>query len=621
MKKQLSLYFAGLGLFFAGLAGEFLGLPKSIIVICLLLASILAGYHIVFEGFSQTWQSTREKRRFTPNIHLLMSIGAFGAILIGDFFEAALLILIFAGAHFLEDYSEGKSRREISNLLALTPVKARQIQADGQINTVDVTQLQVNDQVQVPKGGQIPIDGRLLTNQAVIDEATINGESMPREKQSGDEVFAGTINLGEGITLTVTRLSKDTVFAKILQLVEQSQTDLSRIASKIQRFEPIYVTVILGFFPLVILMGVYLFGWTWSETLYRSIIFLISASPCALAVSAIPATLAGLSNAAKQNILFKGGSFLAGLSELKVLAFDKTGTLTNGQPEVTDFHLDAQVEENLLKNVIFSMESQANHPLAAAIVRYLSDAKPLDLTIQTTLGEGLTADYANVAYQIGKPALFTKVPEAIETAKNKLAMAGKTVIYIAANHQVVGYFGIMDEPNQAANAVIKYLGNENVHTVMLTGDAELTASAIAKRVGIDEVIANVLPAEKLNVIKQLQAQYGAVGMVGDGVNDAPALVGADIGIAMGNGTDVAVDVADMVLMKNDLVKLRYAYRLSKRLKTIVWENIIFALLIVVALVILNFLGLSNITFGVFAHEGSTILVILNGLRMLFPLKK
>lgn len=621
MKKQLSLYFAGLGLYFAGLAGEFLGLPKSIIVICLLLACILAGYHIVLEGFSQTWQSTREKRRFTPNIHLLMSIGAFGAILIGDFFEAALLILIFAGAHFLEDYSEGKSRREISNLLALTPVKARQIQVDGQINTVDVAQLQVNDLVQVPKGGQIPIDGRLLTTQAVVDEATINGESMPREKQSGDEVFAGTINLGEGITLTVTRLSNNTVFAKILQLVEQSQTDLSRIASKIQRFEPIYVTVILGFFPLVILMGLCLFGWTWSETLYRSIIFLISASPCALAVSAIPATLAGLSNAAKQNILFKGGSFLAGLNELKVLAFDKTGTLTNGQPEVTDFHLEAQVEANLFKNVIFSMESQANHPLAAAIVRYLSDAKPLNLTIQTTLGEGLTANYADVAYQIGKPALFTKVPVTIETAKNKLAMAGKTVIYIAANHQVVGYFGIMDEPNQAANAVVKYLGSENVHTVMVTGDAELTASAIAKRVGIDEVIANVLPAEKLNVIKQLQAQYGAVGMVGDGVNDAPALVGADIGIAMGNGTDVAVDVADMVLMKSDLAKLRYAYQLSKRLKTIVWENIIFALLIVVALVILNFLGLSNITFGVFAHEGSTILVILNGLRMLFPLKK
>lgn len=611
------MYITGLVTFILGLI---LGIWFTWLGNILMLATVFfSGYHVLAEGFGDTIRISREKGKFSPNIHLLMGLATLGAILIGSFSEAALLILIFAGAHFLEEYAEGKSKREITNLLNLNPTEANLLQQDGSTSKVAVSDLKIGDRVKVLNGGQIPTDGIIVQGKTVINEAAINGESMPKEKGQGDEVFGATINGNYTITIEVTKNPDETVFAKILQLVDASQENLTPTASKIKKFEPIYVKVVLAIFPLVVILGPWIFNWTMGEAWYRGLVFLISASPCALAASAIPATLSAISNLARHGVLFKGGHFLSNLTDLKAVAFDKTGTLTKGKPEVTDYFFVEGIDDLAILPIVVAMEEQANHPLADAILaEFKADSPSLQTTIEVEnkVGSGLSANLAGDEYLIGKPALFQAIPDTITTQTSELRREGKTVIYIAKNSQVIGYIAMMDTVNDAAKTAIDYLIDAHIHTVMITGDNKETGQAVAKQVGIDEVVANVLPEEKANIVTDLQAKYGQVGMFGDGVNDAPALVQADIGFAMGDGTDVAIDVADVVIMDNNLTKLTHAHQISKRLNQITWQNIAFSMLVVTILVVLNFMSISDIAFGVLLHEGSTILVILNGLRLL-----
>lgn len=618
-QSPVVLFFVGLLLFIAGLLLHRVigGFSNGLFF----LVVVFSGYHVIGEGFGDTYQASVAAKKFVPNIHLLMTLAAVGAMLLGNFEEAALLILIFAGAHFLEEYAEGKSRREITNLLNLNPTEAQLLQADGTTKTVSVAKLSIGDRVKVLNGAQVPTDGKIISGTTAIDESSINGESMPKEKTVGDEVFGSTINGSGVITVEVTKDSSDTVFAKILQLVNQSQANLSPTASKIKQFEPRYVSFVLLLLPLIIIAGPFVFQWTWEDSFYRGLVFLISASPCALAASAVPATLSGISNLAKKGVLFKGGAFLANLADLKAIAFDKTGTLTAGKPIVTDFELVVPDAEPLVKEIVYNMERQSNHPLATAIVQYLKDQVTVrELLVENVIGVGLEATVDGNLYQISKPSVFQTVCEEMQTKQQRLANEGKTVIYIGCNQQVIGLIALMDVPNEQAKQAISYFRSQNVRTTMITGDAQLTGEAVGRTLGVDQVIANVLPEEKSKMIDEQKATYGMVGMVGDGVNDAPALVKADIGIAMGDGTDVAMDVADVVVMNNDLEKLSEAYRVSKRLNKIVWQNIIFSMAVVGILVVLNFMGLANITFGVIVHEGSTLVVIVNGLRLLINQK-
>ncbi|WP_125708892.1 heavy metal translocating P-type ATPase [Companilactobacillus zhongbaensis] len=610
-------YFLGLFLFLVGLSLFLLGADLPIFIkVLYLLATLLSGYHVMYEGFVNTVSDTKARKKFSPNIHLLMSLAAVGAILIGKFSEAALLILIFAGAHFLEEYAEGKSKREITKLLEMNPDNARIVRSDGSIEEVSVDTVQVGDTLQVQNGAQIPIDGTILSGIASIDESAINGESIPREKTTGDNVFAGTINGNDAFTMTATKTSDQTVFSKILSLVDQSQNNLSKTATKIKKIEPIYVTSVLILFPLVMLSGAAAFGWSFSTSLYRGIVFLISASPCALAASAVPATLSAISNLAKNGVLFKGGSYLSNLADLRAVAFDKTGTLTKGKPEVTDFILTNDVDKNELINIITSIERQTNHPLASAIVNHFPEAKPFDLEVETKIGTGVFGEVGSDEYLIAKPKAFNNVDQELSEAQIRLASEGKTVVFVAKNDEVVALLALMDTPNSAAQNAINYLNHEGIETVMITGDSKQTGEAIGHNLGIKKVITEVLPEDKVQVVNELKSKSLMTGMVGDGVNDAPALVNADIGVAMGDGTDVAIDVADVVLMKNDLNKFVTSHRVSKRLNKIVWQNIAFSMLVVSLLVVLNFFGLTDIGIGVVAHEGSTLLVILNGLRLL-----
>lgn len=616
LNLEIKLYFFGVVLFMIGLI---IPLPTQFKTIIYMIAILISGFHVMWEGLSDTVTNSLSRKKFLPNTHILMTIAALGAIFIGEAIEAALLIFIFAGAHFLEEYVESKSQKEIKALLELNPTEARKIMSDGSIALVAVESLKVGDQLQVLNGAQVPTDGVITEGQASINESSINGESIPREKRIGDTVFGSTINGNTSFTMNVTKDSKDTVFAKIIRLVESSQGNLSPTASFIERFEPIYVTTVLIIFVLLLLLGPNLFGWTLMGTLTKGLIFMVSASPCALAVSAIPATLAGISNLAKEGILFKGGAFLSSLEDVKAIAFDKTGTLTAGKPRVVDYDLEpSQVSTAVLMTIILGMEQQSNHPLAQAICSYFSEKVKPVMVIKTEnkLGEGLTADYQGALYQIAKPSIFDNVPQKWLSAKETQESKGATVVFVAIDHQVCGYIAIQDKPQESAHILLDYLRKNQIKSVMITGDSEKTGKALASQMGMDDVKANVLPEEKSNLIQRLQKAGGLTAMVGDGVNDAPALAKADIGIAMGDGSDVAIETADIVIMKNDLSKLIIAHKLSKSLKQIIIQNVALSMIVVLLLVIFTFFSNLTVVQSVSLHEGSTLLVLINSLRLL-----
>lgn len=601
-------------LFFIGLASYIYALVFNASPIFHILALVLSGYHIIVEGIMDTITETIKAKRFKPNVHLLMTIAAIGALFIQEYSEAALLILIFAGAHYLEDYAENKSKREITSLLEMNPTTARRIMENGELEEVSVNDLVIGDTLRVLNGDQVPTDGIVLEGKSSIDQSAITGESIPVEVLDGSIIFGGTIN-GTGVfTMEVTKDSSDTVFAKIIDLVSQTQSNISQTAAFIKRLEPVYVTIALLLAPVFYLLGLYVFNWGSDLSFYRTMVFLIGVSPCALAATDIPATLSAISNLAKAGILFKGGSYLSNFSEIEAIAFDKTGTLTEGKPVVTDtIFTDNEAEYS---QIILSMEHGSNHPLATAIITHFEDLEVLDVEVENIIGVGLTSSINNKSYKIGKPSSHENVSANLVNLKNQYEHEGKTVVYFSEDNKVVGLLAIQDIPKESAKDALQYFKQEGIETVMITGDATITGEAIGSQLGVDKVYADVLPEDKSEVIDSLQRQHGMVSMVGDGVNDAPALVKSDIGFAMGSGTDIAIDAADAVLMVNDLEKITFTHKVSKRLRKIVIQNIVFAMLVVVFLVVINIMGQVDMSGAVLIHEGSTLLVIFNGLRML-----
>lgn len=359
---ELLLYALGILIFLLALI---LPIDPAIKTLGYILATLVSGYHVMWESIEDTIQKSVSAKKFLPNTHLLMTLAALGAILLNQASEAALLIFIFAGAHFLEEYVQDKSKKEMAKLLQLNPIQARRLDDDGQISLVSVSSLKIGDRVQVLNGDQIPTDGLILEGHASIDESTITGEAIPADKTVGDEVFASTINGNTSFAMTVTKDASDTLFSKIITLVKASQENLSQTASLIERFEPIYVSGVLIVFCLIFLTGPLFFAQSWQKTFEVGLTFMVSASPCALAVSVLPATLAGMSQLARQGVLFKGGAALSTLYKLKAIAFDKTGTLTEGKPKVVDsyFKSDSFTQEEL-KDILVTMEKQSNHPLA-----------------------------------------------------------------------------------------------------------------------------------------------------------------------------------------------------------------------------------------------------------------
>ena len=578
-------------------------------------AFLIGGFAKAKEGIEETI-SNKEL-----NVEMLMVFAAIGAALIGYWAEGAVLIFIFALSGALETYTLNKSHKEISALMELQPEEAWLIQEDGTDIKVATSSLQVGSILLVKPGERVPVDGNITFGTSSIDMSAINGESIPVTKEVGDELFAGTVNLSGAIQIKMTKPSSETLFQKIITLVQSAQSEKSPSQQFIERFEGTYVKVVIIMVLIMMVVPHFLFGWDWTTTFYRAIVLLVVASPCALVASIMPATLAAASNGARKGVLFKGGIHLEHLGSLKAIAFDKTGTLTNGKPVVTDFYVRDGADPDATLAMLASIESQSNHPLAVAITNYAIDkGLPLErnLQIEDVPGHGIRAFVDTQELLVGNPRFVGKelAEEFQQGVALSLAVEGKTIIFMKDDKGIIAAAALRDTLRPEAVEAISQLKQAGILTIMLTGDNEKTAAAIAKEAGLDSFVAECLPEMKVNHLKRLLVEHKNVGMVGDGINDAPALATATSGIAMGEGTDVALETADIVLMQNDLRRISYAIKLSRKMQRIVKQNVLFSISIIMVLIVSNFLQVVDLPLGVIGHEGSTILVILNGLRML-----
>ncbi|MFJ7916848.1 MULTISPECIES: heavy metal translocating P-type ATPase [unclassified Lysinibacillus] len=584
-------------------------------IILYIVAFCVGGFAKAKEGIEETIENKE------LNVELLMVLAAVGSAAIGYWTEGAILIFIFAVSGALETYAMNKSHREISALMNLQPEEAWLVRGNFEPMKVSISTLQIGDHLLVKPGERIPADGVIFKGQSSIDESAISGEPLPVAKHEGDEVFAGTVNLNGAITMEMTKPNSETLFQKIIQLVQSAQSEKSPSQQFIEKFEGTYVKIALLSVAIMMFLPHFVLGWDWTTTFYRAMVLLVVASPCALVASIMPATLAAISNGAKHGVLFKGGLHLEHLGVLRALAVDKTGTLTQGKPTITDFIVREGLDREHAITILAGIEAQSNHPLAQAITLFARQEGITQFpqaTIEDIPGWGIKGNVNEVEYLVGKPD-FVGLDEAIEFANGaaeSLASEGKSVIFIRDKDGIVALAALKDTVRSEAKKAISLLKELGIDVVMLTGDNEKTAKVIAKEAGVTEYVAECLPETKVTEMKRLLSEHKFVGMVGDGINDAPALATATTGIAMGEGTDVALETADVVLMKNDLSKIAYAVRLSRKMQRIIKQNIFFSIGVIVLLIASNFLQVVDLPLGVIGHEGSTILVILNGLRML-----
>jgi Cd2+/Zn2+-exporting ATPase len=564
------------------------------------------------------------------DVNLLMIAAALGAASIGYWNEGAMLIFIFALSGALESYTMERSKKDISSLMALKPATAVRIE-QGAMSEVAIDLLEVGDLLLVRPGELIPADGKVYRGESAVNQASITGESLPIEKTVGSEVFAGTVN-GEGpLYIEVTTAAEHTLFAKIIKMVEEAETEVPDSQRFIKRLESVYARVVVAATALLITLPPFVLDWSWSNTFYKAMVFLVVASPCALVSSIMPAMLSAISKSARKGILFKGGAHLENMAKVSVVAFDKTGTLTEGIPQVTDFIAAEGYSRKELLAVSASMEKLSRHPLAEAIVR-LAEEEQVELCApeesKSVTGWGIEGSVNGKLWRIGKSNLLD-VPEAADmdtdakdiahwkTVRKQLESEGKTVSLIVDGEHIAGMIALQDTVRPQAEAAVRKLQKLGIKVAMLTGDREVTASVMAGRTGVDLVFADLLPEDKVTRIKALREQYGHVIMVGDGVNDAPALATATVGMGMGmKGSGAALEIADVVLMNDNIEEIASTIELARRTQRIVKQNMVFAVTVILTLMLSNFLQGIALPLGVVGHEGSTILVILNGLRLL-----
>lgn len=577
------------------------------------LAFLVGGYASAKEGIEELVYDRH------LSVDVLMILAAVGAGLIGYWMEGSLLIFIFSLSSTLEELAMEKSKNAISSLMNLTPDTARLMDDNGDIKEVLTADLKVGDRIQVRKGEAVPIDGVLLSGLSYFDEAMVTGEPIPARKEEGDFLIGGTLNQGSSIEMAVTVENGDTLFDKIISMVETAQKSKSKTATFIENLEDHYVKAVLILVPSFILFTALILGWDWKDAFYRGMILLTVASPCALIASSTPATLSAISRAAKKGMIVKGGDIMDKLGDVKAIVMDKTGTLTQGHPEVVDAYFTQ--EESLVRQIVAAAEKTSTHPIATALVEFTKTSPSLTLeNLEDLTGQGLVATFAQKRWKIGKKgfvldAEIKKISDREQALIDTWENEGKTLVYVSANQELMGIMALEDQLKPDSLVAVKALQNMGIKTIMLTGDQEKTARHIATELCLDDVVANCMPQDKSDRIKELQEKYGSVAMVGDGINDAPALVTADVSFAVGSGTDIAIESADVVLLE-DLTRIPFAISLSQKMKHIVLENIIFALAIIISLIAANVVQVINLPLGVVGHEGSTILVILNGLRLL-----
>ncbi len=569
-----------------------------------------------FYGVQTALRSLFVERKL--DVDMLMVLAALGAAFIGSWREGAILLFLFSLSNVLQDYAIGRSRNAIKSLLKLYPETAK-IKRGEDIQIVRFDAIQVGDVVLIEPGERIPVDGRVVAGYSAVDESPITGESIPVEKGEGMAVFAGTLNGQGALDVEATKSARDNTLARIIQLVENAQENQAPTERFLEKFEQFYAAFILLAIALIIVIPPLAFDVDFDPNFYRAMVLMTVASPCALIISVPASFISAIASSARMGVLFKGGAYLEQMAGVKLIAFDKTGTLTRGKPDVTAVVPYGVARAELLQ-VAAAIEARSEHPLAKAIVSYaerqgISAAPVTDFA--ALMGRGVSATLEGVTIHAGSATYLNEsfpLPDDLAIQEADLQNAGNTVIGVIRGGMWLGLIGLADQVRPEAAQVIAQLHQQGVGVAMLTGDNPRVAAAIAAQVGLDRIHAGLLPEDKVRVIQALQAEFGVVAMVGDGVNDAPALATAHLGIAMGAaGTDVALETADVVLMGDKLELIPQAIALSKQARRVVWQNITFSLAVIVMLVAGALLIDLPLPLGVLGHEGSTVIVVLNGL--------
>ena len=597
----------------AGLVAGWLGAPEVVSLVLFLAAIAVGGFFFVREGVEELVEE-RE-----VGIEILMLVAAVGSMAFGLFEEAAALVVLYASAEAVEELTFARTRSAIRELLDLTPKQATLLR-EGREQLVPVEELLAGDVFLVRPGEAVATDGLIRSGQGSLNEAPVTGEAVPVEKGPGAEVFAGTVNGPSALEVEATRPFAENTLQRIIHLVEEAQAQKSHAQRFVDRFSDRYSPAVLAAAAFVAVVPP-LLGGDWHEWALRGITLVVAGAPCALVMSIPVAVAAAISRGGKEGILVKGGAQLEALGRISAVAFDKTGTLTAGRPQVTDVvSLDGAGERELLA-LAAAVEARSEHPLAAAIVEH---AKQRGVTVtpaqdfEALVGHGARARLDGRELWIGSPRLLAQLAPAatLPARADELQAQGKTVAVLGENTRPLALIALRDEPRPDAPEALAALRRLGInHLTMLTGDNERTANAIASELAIDQVLAELRPEDKVSAVERLRAEQGQVAMIGDGINDAPALARADLGIAMGTGgTDAAIEAADVALMADDLAKVAEALRLGRRAQKISRQNLIFSIALLAVLIPTALFGLLTIVAAVLVHEISELLAVANGVR-------
>ena len=613
--KRLAL---ALGLAFAAEAVHFLA-PDSLAIkgLGLVIAAIaiwLAGVDTYTKGFTAL-------RRGKLNINALMSVAVTGAFIIGEWPEAAMVMALYAIAELIEAKAADRARNAIQGLIELAPDQSDVRQADGTWRTVPSKEVLLGAVVRIRPGERVSLDGVVTEGNSSVNQAPVTGESIPVDKTTGDTVFAGTINETAELQFRVTAAASDTTLARIIHAVEEAQQTRAPTQRFVDRFAAIYTPAVFIFAIAVAGLTPWLMGLTWLAALYKALVLLVVACPCALVISTPVTVVSALASAAKRGILIKGGTYLEEARKLKAVALDKTGTITEGKPKLVEWvPLRTDIDKTRLGQLAASLAGRSDHPVSKSIFQGLALEAGEVSDFTALSGRGVQGTIDGKTFILGNHRLIEERGQCSPAIEEKLAVhenQGRTVTLLADDTGVLALFAVADTIKESSREAITELKALGVTPIMLTGDNVATAKTIAAQAGIDEAQGNLLPEDKLTVIKALQTRHGATGMTGDGINDAPALAQADIGFAMGAaGTDIAMEAADVVIMNDDLRRVPATIRLSQQTHTVLWQNITLALGIKAVFVVLALFGSATMWMAVFADMGATLLVVANGLRLL-----
>jgi len=554
------------------------------------------------------------------DVDMLMVLAALGAASVGQWREGAMLLFLFSLSNVLQDYAIGRSRSAIKSLFKLYPQEAKVKRGETAV-IVPIGDIVIGDMILIEPGERIPVDGIVRGGRSAVDQSPITGESMPVEKAVGDKVFAGTLNKQGALDVEATQPAANTTLSRIIKLVEEAQDSKAPTERFLDTFEQYYAAFVIAATALFIILPPLLLNADFQTNFYRAMVLMTVASPCALVISVPASFISAIAAGARRGVLFKGGAYLEALATIKAIAFDKTGTLTAGNPAVTDLIPLNNMSEDEMLRLVAAAESRSEHPLAKAMVKAAETRKlslPPVTDFEAIAGKGVRTVVAGEEITIGSPTFmeerFGALSSEINTQRETLESDGKTVMLARQGDTWLGLIALADQLRPESIDVIRRLQANGIEVAMLTGDNARVAQSIAAQLGIKRVYAGLMPEDKVTAIKALEAEVGATAMVGDGVNDAPALATAAVGIAMGAaGTDVALETADLVLMGDKLDLIDYAIGLSKKARRVVWQNIIFALFVIFILVLGAFVINLPLPLGVLGHEGSTVIVVLNGL--------